>query len=512
MATLLGYAASDVEQISVKLSAPNLNTIAMAYPKVEVPKYSRVTLSAGIVHFGVGNFHRSHQAVFLSELFNMGQDLDWAIIGAGVMPTDERIRSCLSGQDFLTTVVGQDEYSNTVQITGAMIDFLPIGNAEAIVAQLSDPAIRIVSMTVTEGGYFINSATGEFDPTHPAIVADAKDPANPRTVFGLIVTALIRRRANGTDPFTVLSCDNITKNGEMARNACVGTARALGHQELADWISENVAFPNGMVDRITPMTGDIERMTCQQNHGIEDGWPVFCENYKHWVLEDNFPAGRPSLEKVGVQFVPDVTPYEIMKLRLLNGGHAAIAYPAALLGLKFAHNAMQNTLISAYLRKLQTDEILPTVPPVEGIDLLDYCKMIQQRFGNPKIEDTIQRLCYDGTNRQPKFIVPTIEQRIKSGQSIDGLALVSALWCRYCLGTDENGTPIAPNDPAWAQLNATAKLARDNDDPSVWLSMKHIYGNLVAESDAFRQQFAKTLRHLWKFGTESALKRYLGEH
>ncbi|KAL3093334.1 hypothetical protein niasHT_023811 [Heterodera trifolii] len=281
---------------TVKLSALNLGAIAAANPQIVVPNFARDALSAGIVHFGVGNFHRSHQ------------------------------------------------------IVASMIDFLPVANSAAILAQLAQPNIRIVSMTVTEGGYFINAATGQFDPTHPAIVEDAKDPkkTNPRTVFGLIVAALGRRRANGTPPFTILSCDNVVKNGEMAHNACVGTARALGQTELADWISENVAFPNGMVDRITPMTGDIERVACQQNHGIEDAWPVFCESFKQWVLEDKFPAGRPALEKVGVQFVPDVTPYEIMKLRLLNGGHAAIAYPAALLDIKLAHNAMQNKLISAF--------------------------------------------------------------------------------------------------------------------------------------------------------------------
>uniref|UniRef100_A0A914HAD6 mannitol 2-dehydrogenase n=1 Tax=Globodera rostochiensis TaxID=31243 RepID=A0A914HAD6_GLORO len=495
---------------TLKLSVPNLNAIALSNPTIDVPKYSRAALSAGIVHFGVGNFHRAHQAVFLNELFNLGHDLDWAIIGAGVMPSDEQIRSCLSGQDYLTTVVAQDERNNTVQITGSMIDYLPVGNSAVIVAQLTLPAIRIVSLTITEGGYFLNSASCEFDPSHSGIMADAKNPDNPRTVFGLIVTALRRRRENGTQPFTVLSCDNITKNGDTARNACVGTARALAQPELADWIAKNVAFPNGMVDRITPVTGERERVACLQHYGIEDGWPVYCESFKQWVLEDNFCAGRPALEKVGVQFVPDVTPYEIMKLRLLNGGHAAIAYPAALLGLKFAHDAMQHKLINAFLHKLQTEEIVPTVPSVPGINLHDYCRLIQQRFGNQKIEDTIQRLCYDGTNRQPKFIIPTIEHRINRGQSIEGLALVCALWCRYCYGTDESGTAVVPNDPAWPQLCATAHRAKDSNKPSVWLSMEHIYGS-VGQSTAFREVFAKTIGHLWQFGTESALKHYLGD-
>ncbi|KAI3420009.1 hypothetical protein GPALN_003348 [Globodera pallida] len=493
-----------------KLSIRTLDAIASAHPEVDVPKYARATLSAGIVHFGVGNFHRAHQAVYLNELFNMGQDLDWAIIGVGVTSSANAKRKCLQANDYLTTVVEQDGIGQSAQIIGCMLDYIPAGSSDVIIAQLTLPAIRIVSLTVTEGGYFLNSATGEFDPSHSGIMADAKNPDNPRTVFGLIVTALRRRRENGTQPFTVLSCDNITKNGDMARNACVGTARALAQPELANWIAKNVSFPNGMVDRITPVTGERERVACLQHYGIEDGWPVYCESFKQWVLEDNFCAGRPALEKVGVQFVPDVTPYEIMKLRLLNGGHAAIAYPAALLGLKFAHDAMQHKLINAFLHKLQTEEIMSTVPSVPGIDLHDYCRLIQQRFGNPKNEDTIRRLCYDGTNRQPKFIIPTIEHRLNRGQNIWGLALVCALWCRYCSGSDESGTSVEPNDPAWPQLCATAQQAK-NDDSNVWLSMEHIYGS-VGRSKVFRAAFAKTLGHLWQFGTESALENYLSNN
>src|SRR5690606_15521942 len=248
------------------------------------------SLKAGIVHFGVGNFHRAHQAIYLDDLFNMGLDHDWAIVGAGVLPSDAAMREKLAGQDYLTTIVEQDNNRSGARVIGSMIDFLAPGNAAATIARLADPAIRIVSLTITEGGYFLDSASGVFDPTHPAIVEDGKNPAEPRTVFGLIVAGLKARKENGTAPFTVMSCDNIPGNGEVTQAAVCGLAR-LSDPALADWIDANVAFPNSMVDRITPATGPREIGIVANDYGIDDAWPVFCEEFKQWVLEDKFPQG-----------------------------------------------------------------------------------------------------------------------------------------------------------------------------------------------------------------------------
>jgi mannitol 2-dehydrogenase len=488
--------------MTTKLSARNLTAIAGS---AAVPGYERAALSAGIVHFGVGNFHRAHQAVYLDSLFNTGRDHDWAIIGAGVLASDEKMRRILAGQDFLTTVVDQSASRSAARVTGAMIDFLTPDDPAAIIARLADPAIRIVSMTITEGGYFIDPATGVFDAGNPQIAADGAAPESPRTVFGLIAAGLKRRRAAGIEPFTVMSCDNIPHNGVVARNAVAGLAE-LSDPEFSRWIVDHVAFPNSMVDRITPATGDREREILARDFGIEDNWPVFCEDFIQWVLEDNFPAGRPALESVGVQFVPDVIPYENMKIRILNGGHAVIAYPAGLLDIQFAHEAMEHPMIRSFLQKIEREEIIPVVPPVPDTDLQTYFKKIEERFANPKIGDTIRRLCLDGSNRQPKFIIPSIADRLKAGAGVAGLALESALWCRYCYGTTESGRNIEPNDPNWDRLVPVARAAKD--DPTAWLEMADIYGD-VGRSETFREQFASMLDAIWTEGVTRVLSRYL---
>jgi len=472
---------------------------------VSTPKYARSALKPGIVHFGVGNFHRAHLAIYLDDLFNMGLDQDWAIIGAGVLPSDEVMRQKLAEQDYLTTVVEQEASISQARVTGAMIDFIPPADRTRLLETLTDPAIRIVSLTVTEGGYMINPATGTFDPQHPAIVRDAANPNDPTSVFGLILAGLARRKAKGLVPFTVMSCDNVPHNGVVTRNAIVGLAR-LFDAALADWVAAHVAFPNAMVDRITPATSDRERELVQSAYGVTDNWPVFCEEFKQWVIEDNFPTGRPAWERVGAQFVEDVTPFECMKIRILNGGHAVIAYPGGLLDVHYVHEAMQHPLIHAFFVKVEQEEIIPSVPPVPNTELQDYYRLIDKRFSNPKIGDTERRLCLDGSNRQPKFIVPVVADNLKAGRSIKGLALESALWCRYCYGVSDSGKVIEPNDPNWDRLQALSRKAKD--DPLQWLTMDDIYGD-VAKSEEFRAAFAAALNSLWNRGTDQTLRDYI---
>ncbi len=482
----------------------SLATLAEAAKTAAIPAYDRASLKAGIVHFGVGNFHRAHQAIYLDDLFNAGSDHNWAIIGAGVLPSDAAMRDKLAAQDFLTTVVEQDNNRTAARVTGPMIDILPVGEPAVIIAKLADPTIRIVSMTITEGGYFID-ASGKFNPAHPAIAADGQNPATPKTVFGLIVAGLKVRKDKGIEPFTVMSCDNIPHNGVVTANAVVGTAK-LSDPAFADWIKANVSFPNGMVDRITPATSQREIDFLKDNFDIEDNWPVYCEEFKQWVLEDKFPMGRPALEKVGVTFVPDVTPYEHMKIRILNGGHAAIAYPAALMDIHFVHEAMENDLIRAFLAKLENDEIIPIIPPVPDTSLQDYFKLIERRFLNPKIADTIPRLAQDGSNRQPKFILPSTLDNLRQGKDVVGLALVSALWCRYFAGTSDSGKEIVFNDASAERLHEAAVKAKD--DPAAFLAFDDIFGE-AAKSDVFRKRFAHALKTLWEKGTKETLQLYL---
>lgn len=488
--------------MSTKLSLAAMAELART---ASVPKYQASALSAGIVHFGIGNFHRAHQAVYLDDLFNTGTGHDWALIGAGVRPADAEMRDKLEAQDWLTTVVEQEADNSSARVTSAMIDYIAPGDTGALIERLADPAIRIVSLTITEGGYYIDAATQAFNPAHPDIVYDAAHPEAPRTAFGLILAGLKRRRDQDNPPFTVMSCDNIPGNGHVTQNAVIGLAE-LTDPKLAAWAKANVAFPNGMVDRITPATSARERDLLRDDFGIEDNWPVFCEKFRQWVLEDNFPAGRPALEKVGVQFVSDVAPFELMKIRILNGGHAAIAYPAALMDIHFVHEAMAEPLVAGFLKKLEADEIIPIVPPVPDTDLDTYFTQIQERFANPKIGDTVTRLCLDGSNRQPKFILPSASDRLHAGQSVTGLALASALWCRYCYGETDSGTHIPPNDPAWDRLQGLAKQART--EPTVFLSMEDIFGAL-ARNEIYVKAFSDALGSLWSRGTRQTLTRYL---
>jgi mannitol 2-dehydrogenase len=485
------------------LSLANLDTLPA---NVARPSYARGGLSAGILHFGVGNFHRAHLQVYLDRLMNAGRDRDWAIVGAGVTPYDVKMRDALMGQDLHSTVVEQSAEVSEARVTGVMTDFLPAMDGAAIIKALADPGVRIVTLTVTEGGYFVNPATGAFDPENPAIAADAASPDDPKTVFGLILAGLKARRDAGTPPFTVLSCDNVPHNGRVCRDAVAGLAAAQD-PALGDWVREAVAFPNAMVDRIATVTTDRERAITRETWGIEDAWPVFCEDFIQWVVEDTFPEGRPAFEEVGVQFVEDVTPFEMMKLRILNAGHAMIAYPAGLLDVHFVHDAMEHPLVRAFLRKVQLEEVVPIVPSVPGMDPAQYFEIIERRFANPKIGDTIRRLCLDGSNRQPKFVIPSIADRLAKGLPVDGLALATALWARYCAGTTDSGAPIEPNDPNWERLTERAEAARA--DPAAWLAMRDSYG-ATADAPAFTEAFAGWLRGLWSDGTEATLRRYLG--
>jgi len=484
-----------------KLSNAALNSLP---EQVRIPAYDRAALSRGVVHVGLGNFHRAHQAVYLDRLFSTGEGHDWALVGASLRDNDKAIRSDLEAQDWLYTVLELVPDGLTARVCGSMIDYVQIA-PDAMIKAMSDPAIRIVSLTITEGGYYVDAATGGFDTGHPDIRHDIDNPDAPRSVFGCIIAALRNRRDAGIAPFTVMSCDNLPENGHVAHNATVGLAHAQS-SDIGTWIEQTVAFPNSMVDCITPATSQREIDLVSTRFGIEDARPVACEPFRQWVLEDRFSSGRPALEKVGVEFVQDVAPYELMKLRILNGGHAAIAYPAGLMDIRFVHDAMRNELVAGFLDKLEKTEIIPTVPEIPGVSRQDYYAMVVERFSNEAVGDTIPRLCLDGSNRQPKFVLPVVEARLAEGKSIDGLALESALWCRYCFGRSESGAEIPPNDPDWTRLQQHAGLARE--DPLQWLEMRDIYGAL-ADQETFRTAFAGALGSLWREGTAATLKAYI---
>ncbi len=474
---------------------------------VAVPKYTQGDIKPAIVHFGVGNFHRSHMQWYLNQLFNQGKAHNWGIIGTGVTEHDIKTHHILKQQDYLTTLVCQSPDSLDVSILGGMVDFISPNDGTAIIRRLTNPDICIVSLTVTEGGYFLD-ANDNFDTTHPHIQHDIENPDTPKTVFGFIVKALEKRWQNSIPPFTVMSCDNLPHNGNIIRNVVMQLAGFLD-QRLENWIAENVAFPNSMVDCITCATGAREKDFVKNQYGIMDEKPVFCEHFHQWVLEDSFSMGRPPLETVGVKLVDDVSDYEKMKIRILNGGHAVLAYPSALLDINFVHDAINHTCIRDFIRKVEKEEICPLVPSIVDMSPDKYYTIVENRLLNDKIADTSRRLCFDGSNRQPKFIVPSIAERLEQNQSIAGLALSSAMWCRYCYGITETEQVIEPNDPNWAYLQHQSQLAKNN--PAVWLRMHHIYGKW-GQSQTLKDTFSMWLDMIWQQGVEKTLQQYILEH
>lgn len=481
-------------------------TLAELDHRVRVPAYDRHGLRPGILHIGLGNFHRSHMATYLDRLFARGEAHDWAVIGAGVMPADARMRRRLRAQDWLSTVVDLDPGGSSARVVGAMVDFVPVVPA-AIVRALCDPRIRIVSLTITEGGYFLNPATGRFDAGHPRILADAADPRRPGTLFGMLVRALALRRAGGHGPFSVLSCDNLPGNGEVTRSVVLGLAERVD-RDLAAWIRREVSFPSAMVDCITPRTTAHERELVSRLFGIEDAAPVVCEPFRQWVVEDRFCAGRPPLERVGVEFVDDVSAYETMKLRTLNAGHASIAYVAALLGYRYVHLAMADADIRDWLVALQRREIMPALEKIEGVAYPAYLAWVVKRFDNAEIGDTVLRLCANGSTRQPKFILPAIRDALDRGLPVEGLALELALWCHYCRVAGDSSRLAALSDPLSARLKAGA--GESVRDPRAFLEIREIFNDL-AESRRLMGAFARWLDVIDSQGARAAIRRYVAE-
>ena len=483
----------------------SLKTLADLPDDVRRPSYDRSDLSAGIVHIGLGNFHSGNQAWYLHRLMDEGLAHDWAILGAGVRMGDAVQREKLLAQDCLTTLIELDPSGKSAEVTGSMIGFIPVAADNApLIAHMAESAIRIVALTVTEGGYYVASADGSFDADHPDMQHDATNPETPKTAFGAIVAALRLRRDNDVGPFTCQSCDNLQGNGDILRRTVVGLAR-LSDADLSGWIDANVTFPNSMVDCIVPATGPSE-LELVRSFGIEDAVPVTHENFRQWVIEDKFCAGRPDWDKVGATFTDDVHSFEAMKLRLLNAGHQIIATPGELLSVDTIAGTMAHPLIRGVFRKIEVEEIVPHGAAVPGMTPTAYVDLIEQRFANPEIRDTTRRVAFDGSSRHTGFLHPIIRDAIAKNTPIDGLALVEALWARMCFGTREDGTAIAPNDPIWDKLVAVAAVAKDN--PQAWLEQRALYGG-IADDARFSQSFGRWLEQIWGQGAAAALQSYI---
>lgn len=501
--------------VMITLSRETLSQIDV--PGLQLPTYSLEGRRVGIVHFGVGGFHRAHQALYLDRLFCAGHPTEWAICGVGLMPGDTAMRDALNPQDGLYTLVAKaPDGSRDARVIGSLAEYVYApDNPTAVLERLCDPGVRIVSLTVTEGGYNYNSATGEFQHATPAIAADISADFNagavPQTMFGYVVEALQRRRASGLPPFTVLSCDNVRGNGDLAKRMIVAYAerrdQLAAGAPIAEWIGRHVRFPNTMVDRITPTTSDADRDMVRSEYGIDDAWPVVSEDFLQWVIEDDFSSGRPPFEQVGAQMVEDVEPYELMKLRLLNCSHQAMAYFGLLLGHTYAHEAVQDPDLTHFTRHLYMDrEGTPTLPFVPGIDLGEYKQQLMSRFGNEHVRDTLARLAAESSDRIPTWLVPVIRENLEAGRDVSASAAIVASWARYAEGVGENQEQWPVVDRLREQVMQAA--SEHEHDELAFLRQTDLFGDL-AEFSAFTEPYVTALATLRSRGARALLRELI---
>ncbi|MBE7210226.1 MAG: mannitol dehydrogenase family protein [Gluconacetobacter diazotrophicus] len=478
------------------------DTLDRLRPPVRRPGFDPAGVTPGIVHLGVGGFHRAHMARYTQEVMEARPDRrEWGIVGAGLLTGDKRMAEALQPQDGLYTLVERAADGETVQVVGSIVRVLwAAEDPTAVMAAIDDDGCRIVSLTVTEHGYCLNRSTKKLDPEHPQIKADLADPERPHSAPGIIVEGYRRRMVRGGKAFTALTCDNIQHNGNVLREAVLFIA---GQRDpaLRAWIEQHASFPNTMVDRITPVLQAGQREYLQETYGVEDNWPVFCERFTQWVIEDRFVDGRPEWEAVGAQFVPDVTPYEFMKLRLLNGSHLAVSGLGRLCGYEFIDESMRDPLIERMMAALMDRETGPTLMPVEGIDLAAYKRTLVERFANPGIKDTVERV---NTDAPLNVLVDPIRDRLKQGGSVDILGLALAAWMRRIRGEDEDGNPIEIRHPMAELLKQ--KAIEGGSDPRPLLGITVLFGEL-GESEELVRVLGRWLGSLYERGAKETLRQ-----
>ena len=475
---------------------------------VGVPTYDRKGLGQSVCHVGVGGFHRAHQAVYADDLLRQGGSREWALCGIGLLPHDVRLRDVLQEQDYLYTMVERELGHDQARIIGSIVNFLYAPeNREAVLEKMASPETKIVSLTITEGGYYLNQATGEFDAQHPDIQRDLEHPGEPNCSFGYLIEALNRRRQRGQAPFTVMSCDNVQSNGDVAKRMLLAFAE-LRDPVIRNWLEQDGTFPNSMVDRITPATTDAHREFVRQNFGIDDAWPVVPEAFRQWVIEDHFLHGRPAWENAGAEMTSNVLPYEKMKMRLLNASHQTMCYIGLLVGYQYADEAMGDAQIVRFVQRMMDEEVTPILDPVPGIDLEDYKRTLIRRFSNPAIKDTLLRLATEGSARIPKFILPSIVDSLRAGTPNRLLIFTVATWFRYLTGSDDRGQELEIIDPLKNRLREAAQKGKENPGPL--LEIAELFPSELTQSSAFLKELSEAMRYLYGEGSRAALTRYVG--
>ena len=460
-----------------------LSNATLGQLPIATPGYDRDGIGVGIAHIGVGGFHRAHQAMYIDRLLQRGLAREWGICGIGVMPADRRMRDVLRAQDGLyTLILEHPDGSREARVIGSIVDYrYAPDEPQATIELLAAPETRIISMTITEGGYQVRDSG---------------------SVFGLIADALARRRDRGISAATIVSCDNIEHNGEIARRAVIAHAQLLS-PDLADWVGEHARFPSSMVDRITPVTTPDVVAAAERDFGVADEWPVLAESFASWVLEDDFADGRPPLEEAGVLLVDDVGPYESMKLRLLNAGHQCLCYFAWLCGYRMVHDAARDPLFAEFLLAYFDSEAMPTLRPVPGIDLPAYSRELIERFANPGVRDTVARLCAYSSDRIPKWLLPVVRDNLATGGPIRLASATVASWARYAEGFDEHGEPIEVVDNLADSLVPLARSQRDH--PTAFIENTALFGDL-AQVPRFVEGYRWALDSLHSRGARATLE------
>lgn len=470
---------------------------------IQRPQYDRRQIGQRIVHIGVGGFHRAHQTIYTEDLFNQGQDFEWGFCGVGLLNQDSRIRDVLVSQDYLYTLVQRDIQGDQARVVGSINNFLfAPDDREAVLEKMASPETKIVSLTITEGGYYVRGGTGEFDAQSPDIQHDLANPHEPECSFGFLLEALERRRKRGQPPFTLMSCDNIQGNGDVLKTMLLAFAE-LRDPALANWMARNCLFPNSMVDRITPATDDEHRKLVSERFGIDDGWPVMTETFKQWVIEDRFVEGRPKWENAGAHMTDNVLPYEKMKLQLLNASHQALCYIGMLFGYEFAHQTMEDEDIRALVKRMMDREVTPILPAVPGIDLENYKATLIERFANPAIRDQLSRIGTYGSSGMPRFVLPSVEAELKQGGPITLLSFTVACWFRYLSGRDEQGREMIMKDPMAPRLREIAQAM--GKDPAPLLALREIFSEEIAGSPEFVRQVRHFLGSFYDRGARATL-------
>ncbi|KAF4459268.1 mannitol 2-dehydrogenase [Fusarium albosuccineum] len=498
----------------LKLTSENLPQISSQQgdQKVKIPTYDRHDVKEGIVHVGVGGFHRAHLAVYVDQLLQKHDQKNWAICGVGLRPNDSAMRDVLKDQDHLYTVIERSAKGSFANVVGSINSFIfAPDNREAVIDKMAHPDTHIVSLTITESGYYYNENTHELQSHHADIQHDvAEENTNsPISTYGFLYAALAKRHAQGLKPFTVMSCDNMQKNGTITRNMLESFAR-LKNPELAKWIVEEGAFPNAMVDRITPATSQNDIKSLAENFGIEDAWPVVTEPFMQWVIEDKFCDGRPPFEKVGVQVVHDVhdvEQFEKHKLRLLNASHSAMAYGGQLAGFAYVHEVMEHPIYRKFVWQMMQQEVKPLLPEIPDVDIDQYCNTLMERFSNPTIMDQIPRIALNASGKIPQFIMPSIAEAIWVTGPFRRLCFVTAAWFHYINGVDDKGNHIEIEDPMRDQLQALAK--EGGKDPRKLLSVKNLFGDDLRGDQRFIDEVAKAMELIAQDGVMATIPKYV---